>query len=752
MTTCKSITVFVQISSHENKKHEKVADNLTALYVDGTVKQYPPDAWNDIIKDAMGYQFDLTSEDCFATPAVPIIATYDMRYCMALSWPTVCAMHRIVPTAKSPSDIYNLKLYDGKTLDAIVFDMRHIMTRGIRGTGQLVGIEADGTAETDCMIMARYYQKLMKQYQLSDKEQGDRLGSTVMTLTGLARHEVKRELAPLSYTRRHKGGQIDRKLGKDYSLDAARDAAKDYGQYAMRRACMRGGLSFIAPPAAGKVWGRTIAIDETSAYHAQVMCRYIPEEWAPRSQAWLQAAAERVASKTPAAVLRSMHMPFVQYFHMQVEFTNLRLKPGTVFEELEIGIAGTARLYETSGVTGIDNEAAVEAERGIRANGYGDTIEGGRYAFSKIMSADRFVTWVTEQELWCMAQAYTWDTMTALEGEGATKRKRPDDLSILTSMHFWKEKQDLKNRILEERDEWKRTYLDAIYRSEVKPKFNAIGYGLHARDEYRPGWRIDKEGAWELEEAITPENFEEKAPARPKAWIVYGMRIAGGARMQLILAMQLIWEKLGNRAIIIAGDTDSLKLATDCSTAEIMKVLEPLHQATRDAIARVTARAWSLFGRYCCDMEGLGEFQVEGVFQNFYATNVKQYCSIDKNGRLELTCAGVPNSGQDCYAAWLRQMVERYGEGILPRVFTWGVTLDPSVSQLKAVDYNDIDNNILPKVTGTSYTLGEPIHDTEAAMTIQWQREHGRAVSVDGIAIATWRQDGPAFVYQDGEL
>lgn len=749
----KSIAAFVRISSRISEKNERIADGLDVVFADGTAERFEPGDAIGVLRRIQGRYVDETIEDPLAPDRVPIVCATDIMFDLSLSWASLAREFTMSPTAKSPGDVYAISLLVEGKLSAILFDMRHICPRGIGGMAEITGIERNGTPLQDCRIMREYYFRLTEEHGLYDEHGGNLLGASILTLTSLARHEVRREISTKTYNRRVRGRLVSRSLGKDYSLDASREAAKTYEQYAMRRACMRGGFAFVSAREAGRVHGRSISIDETSAYHAQVMCRYVPEEFKPRTATWLQAAAEKIVEKSTSAVLASYHMPMLTYFHAQIEFEGLRLRPGTVFEAQEIGLIGTPRLYATSGVQGVDNAAAVEAERGIREEGFRDEVDGGTYAFSKIMEADRLVTWVTEQELWCMAQVYTWDRMTAITGEGATKRKRPDDQAVLTSMRFWQEKAGLKAAIRWETDPEKREREKARYEAEVKPKFNSIGYGLHARDEYRPDWTIDENGGWKLGKPISPEDFEKRRPKRPKAWLTYGMRIAGGARMHLIIAMQLIWEKFGDDARIIAGDTDSLKIRTDLDPQDIVSALEPLHKMTRSAIDRVTGRAWELFPQECDNMDGVGEFVLEGIYSKFCAIGVKEYVTVSQGGAVDLTLAGVPKGGALSYGAWLKQMVDRYGASVLERVFSWGVTLAPSVSQLTSIDYADAnpDTGRLPNRNSLSYTLNDPL-DPENAASIRWQKAHGRPQRIEGIAQATWRAEGAVFLYTDGEL
>lgn len=745
----KSITGYAKIATRRTDTGKTEAESIDVVWEDGGTEHFPANGMTAIIDEAIDRHIQTIG------PGYPIMAMYDCMYSLSPSWKAIAREWRIIPTAKSSGEVYSLKL---KRKDAepdaepaaVIFDLRHIMPRGMTGMAEVVDMERDGTAEQDCMIMREYAARFIDQYDLTDPRTGICLGSKVLTLTSLARYQVRREISQLCYERHGRRGNTARSLGQDYALDAAREAPHTYNEYAMRRACMRGGFTFVAAREALEPKGETLSIDETSAYHAHAICRYVPEEFKPKAPEWLQKAAEGIVSKSTAAVLYSYRMPFTTYMHVEVEFTGLRLRPGTVFAAQEIGLEGIARLYATSGVQGIDNESMVRAEEGIRSRGYADTIEGGVYAFAKVMEAKRLTTWVTEQELWCMAQVYEWESMRVIRGEATRKRKRPDDQAILTSMYFWTEKQEAKEAKDEARDSAEKAKLTAIYKGEIKPKFNSAGYGIHARDEYRPEWTIDDRGEWHLSEAISPETFDDRKPKRPRAWMNYGMRIAGGARMHLIIAMQLIWAAYGDRARIVAGDTDSLKITTDLTDEDILTALKPLHDATRTAIDRVTGRARTLWHGYYDPMDGVGEFVPEGRANVFYTAGPKQYITIDKGGAVDLTCAGIPKDSS--YSAWLKCMVDRYGPDILPRVFTFGVTLAPNVSQLYEADYaKAAQAGELPTMSPVEYTLNEPTKFENAA-TIEWQRKRGRRVILNGIARAVWRPEGAVFMYQDGEL
>lgn len=753
----KSISAFARIANRERDGHRTATGIDAKLWVlpefafeeagVPTERSYDPDGFVDLIHDVQTW--------CSGPRDVPVVCVCDGMLDLCLSWAALCSTYKVTTIAKGRSDFFTISLHDRETDKEVarIFDLRHLMPRGVPGMAELVGMTRDGTAMQDCRIMSRYAAELIVQHDL-DEAKGDEgteaaLGSRVLTLTSLARYEVDKEIGKLEYERKAGRRYVLRNLRTDYLMDARNEAPRTYYQYGIRRACMRGGYAFNAATESNQILGRTVAIDETSAHHAHAVGHWVPEGFKQRGADWLQAAANRIVTMPKELLLAAYAVPFLVYIHAEVEFRGLRPKAGSVFEAYEIGLAPTARLAKASGVMGVDNESMVEAERALRAAGFRDRIDGEvEAAFGKIMQAESLTTWVTELELWCMAQAYDWDEMIVHQGEAATKAKRPDDYAILTSMHFWSDKQKLKADISEAEGE-ARQRLRARYRGEVKPQFNAVGYGLHARDEYRPGWTIDDEGTWKLEPAISEEDFAERAPRKPRAWFNYGSRISGWSRVHLIIAMELLFEKFGTDARIVAGDTDSLKVRTDIPETDIVDALAPLHRATRAAIERTTSRAAEMWPEYYDPMEGVGEFVPEMTAATFYTPGVKEYAQIFPDGSFSLTCAGVPGEGEHSFGSWLKIMVDEFGPTILERAFAFDIQLAPGVSQLSSIDYTEAEGYELPQRKGMPYTLN-CLDDPDNRQTLAWQREHGRKVYVDNQAICSWTPAGPRFTYRYG--
>lgn len=751
MSTHESIAGSVRVISDESKK---TANGIAFWEFDdldhvdeGWGTEVPLAGFLDFLENIMSRVKDVDGRD-----AVPCLIGYELAFDLSPVWRELSARFRIVPMAKTPHDIYKLSLYPkggGRRKRLMTFwDVKHLDRRGRRVLSESIGIAYPEDALGEARLVATW----LRGYRDRNGIAPDKLGTKVLTQTSAARTKAAETIGQLSVlmakpaygpTEPPVGIDVRRSLLRFYAMDASKEAPRTYAQYAMRKACNRGGLTFVAAAEAGILHPRTIAIDEVSAHHAQAIGRMVPERFREVPPRAIQHAAETVVRTSLDDVLARWAWPFPAAFHAEIEFRGLRLRPGSIWEREEIGIVSASRLADRVTVEGVDDDSAVEAEAAIRREGYRDRQEGGVQAFAKLMSAERYITWVTEQELWNMAQVYSWDSMTVLRGELTGSRKRPDDFCILSSMSFYDAKAKAKARRDSLPEGPERDQAELEYVGLVKAAFNSIGYGIHARDELRPGWTVDDDGEWHLEEAVTPKTFDDKRPKHPKAWYAYGLRIAGGARMQLVMAIELIDRAFGGGEVrLVAGDTDSLKLATELPAEDILAALEPLHAATRRGIARTTSRARRLFPDLWRDMP-VGEFELEDIFARFYAPWPKAALGIRNDGSMKLTLAGVPRVGEHSFAAWLHVMVQAFGEDIIPRAFSWDVTLSPRVSQVVSVRYPEAAGE-LAFLDRVFYTLGET-SKVENAASIRWQRQHGRTVRVDGSAVCDWTTRGAVF-------
>lgn len=727
----KSIVGMIRLSNRNNKwTIAKIAGGIC-----GRIESIESDIDADdvilwIVKAAISGRAMYEDED----GVVPIIVGYDIMRDISPLWKELSERFFIFPLARSPRDVFRLsmrlKTSRKKRTDILFWDMRHIDKRGI----PVILPEA----RTTCEVVTGLFETLQSTAANASEYDVRELGSTLLTMTGITRTIAANKIGKLSYL---SASGKTRTLLQDYRRDAAKEFSRDYNQYAMRKACSRGGFTFCASKTAMMVRGRTIAIDETSAHHAQACGRFVPESFKQAAQSALQRACDTIVRRTVDEVLAMYKWPFPAAIHAEVEFKDLRLRHGSVFERQGIGLISMQRFALSERVDGTDEPASEEAIRGVRAAGYRDRVENGIFAFAKLMSADKLVTWINEQELWCMSQVYEWSDMQAIRGEMTGKRTRPDDLAILTSMLFYDEKQKAKAKLAKSTGTERRK-LESEYVSQIKASFNAVGYGIHAQDEMQPSFDIDETGEWKLRPAASVENFNEYKPRRPRAWYTYGMRIAGGARMQMILAIELLDRKFKDKISILYGDTDSLKIETRKEYSELIEALVPLHDATRQAILETTSRARKLWPEHISELEGVGEFVFEEEFLSFYAGWTKCTAGLRKDKSIDLTLAGVPRGGEWSFATWIAEMTSKYGFHIIRKILTFDFCLAPNLSQVVSITYND---DGFAEYETVPYTLASTL-EADHSSTLSYMRSLGRNIIDDPSAYAYWDQNGAAVL------
>ena len=193
-------------------------------------------------------------------------------------------------------------------------------------------------------------------------------------------------------------------------------------------------------------------------------------------------------------------------------------------------------------------------------------------------------------------------------------------------------------------------FLQSYYGSTVKGQFNGI-YGTQAQDVMKADYCVTKDGELEVDKTTvcTPENFAAKRPRTPRVLYTYGMRIVAGSRMHLIIAMMLVYARLGDRVTVTGGDTDSLKIRCDAdvSDADLLDALKPLHNAIENAINCTMRRVRNTAPDMASTLDHIGKFEVEDCGGNTrYAEHMelwnKARVSLDTNGRAHVTCAGLP--------------------------------------------------------------------------------------------------------------
>ena len=660
---------------------------------DTPLESYTPDT-DDVrfyrrTSEALSYVDDLI-EHGRTHGYVPIIAAYNLMFDMQTLMLELAQSYTITANAQTATSVYTLDLYVGDDLVCRFWDTFYLEMGGLRAMGETCGLpKAVGdwdytlvrTPETplteeelfyarrDVQVIPQYLQWLLRANHWLTPEM---LGCRVLTKTSLVRQMARREIGGRRITLQS-GKQMT--LQRAFELTCDQEFPKNYGSYALRKACFRGGLTFTSAKTAGVVVDNVASLDVTSMHHAFINGRRLPVKFAPMPSDILQVACERIVDTPLEDVLANYNDPFRTGVHVAVRFTNLRLRKNTCFDMWGIAICPRSKFVKTlqADTDYANNERAKTQENSIRARGYVDTAVNATYAFGKLYSADECILHVNEIELWNVAQVYEYDEMHVLYGEGTTKTIIPPDYVTLQSNMLFARKTDVKNLIKHYREgvacadeipdsipegiardakagTLSMKFLQSYYGSTVKGQFNGI-YGTQAQDVMKADYRVTETGELEVDRTTvcTPENFAEKRPKTPRVLYTYGMRIVAGSRMHLLMAMTLLHRHFGDRVTVTGGDTDSLKIscADDVTDAELLDALEPLHTAIENAIDVTMRRVRDTASDMASTLEHIGKFEVEDCGGTTrYAEHVelwnKARVSLDRNGRVHVTCAGLP--------------------------------------------------------------------------------------------------------------
>lgn len=639
--------------------------------------------------EALAYIADLI-EYGRARGYVPIIAAYNLMFDMQTLMLELAQTYTLHVNAQTATSVYTLDLCVGDDVVCRFWDTFYLEMGGLRAMGETCGLpKAVGdwdyslvrTPETqlteeelfyarrDVQVIPQYLQWLLRANSWLTE---DMLGCRVLTKTSLVRQMARREIG---------GRRITLQSGKRMTLQRAfeltcnQEFPKNYESYALRKACFRGGLTVTAARTASVVVDNVASLDVTSMHHAFINGRRLPVKFTPAPPELLQIACESIIATPIADVLAHYDDPFRTGVHVAVRFTNLRLRKGTCFDVWGVAICPRSKFVRTlrAGTDYSNDERAKTQDNSIRAHGYVDTAVNPTYAFGKLYRADECVLHVNEIELWNVAQVYEYDEMHVLYGEGTTKTIIPPDYVTLQSNMLFARKTDVKNLIKgytegvpyaddipdsipegiahdAKTGELSMKFLQSYYGSTVKGQFNGI-YGTQAQDVMKADYCVTKAGELEVDRTTvcTPENFAAKRPRTPRVLYTYGMRIVAGSRMHLIIAMMLVYARLGDRVTVTGGDTDSLKIRCDAdvSDADLLESLRPLHDAIETAINITMRRVRVTAPDMASTLEHIGKFEVEDCGGNTrYMRHMelwnKARVSLDVGGRAHVTCAGLP--------------------------------------------------------------------------------------------------------------
>lgn len=668
------------------------------LYIFNDMRDTPVESYNPATDDVRFYRQTSEALDYIADLIaygqthgfIPVIAAYNLMFDMQTLMLELAQTYRIEVNAQTATSVYTLDLLQGDDVVCRFWDTFYLEMGGLRAMGETCGlpkavgdwdyslIRTPGTplteeelfyAKRDVQVIPQYLQWLLRANHWMTP---DMLGCRVLTKTSLVRQMARREIG---------GRRVTLKSGKRMTLQHAfeltcnQEFPADYRAYALRKACFRGGLTFTSARTASVAVRNVASLDVTSMHHAFINGRRLPVRFAPTPPEILQMACEHIVGTPLDTVLAHYDDPFRTGVHVAVEYTNIRLRKGTCFDAWGIAICPRSKFVKTlhADTDYSNNERAKAQENSVRARGYIDSAENPVFAFGKLYSADKCILHVNEIELWNVGQVYDFDSMRVLYGESTTKTIIPPDFVTLQSNMLFARKTDVKNLIKHYRagvpytgeipdsipegiahdaktGELGMKFLQAYYGSTVKGQFNGI-YGTQAQDVMKADYRVTDTGELEIDRdtICTPENFDKKRPKTPRVLYTYGMRIVAGSRMHLLIAMMLIHRRFGDRVTVTGGDTDSLKIScgNDVTDDELLEALEPLHTAIEHAINLTMRRVRYTAPDLASTLDHIGKFEVEDCGGTTrYAEHMelwnKARVSLDKTGRVHVTCAGLP--------------------------------------------------------------------------------------------------------------
>lgn len=756
------------------------------------------------------------------TNRVPIIAAYNLMFDLQPLMEKIAGSYKVKVTAQSSTHVYVLDLVDDEDKILLRFwDTWYLEMRGLSAMGETCGLpKAVGdwdyslirTPETyltkeemfyagrDTQVIPAYLKYLLHS---NDWLKQSDFGITVLTKTSLVRQMAKHKIGNIRYSKNN-GKSITQ--SKMFNMLCKEEMPYSFKCYGLRKACFRGGLTFTSARYAGVVVKNVASLDVTSMHHAFINGRYVPTKFKPANDKLLENAYNHIVNQvTIADVLENYHRPFNVAFHMQVRLDNIRLKADSCFEKWGIAILPSAKFRlkaERMLNDDVVNEANMYAETMNRLSGYVDRVENGVFAFGKLYKADSITIYVSEVELFALTRVYEWDSHKCIFGEVTQKFDRPPDYVTLQSNLLFGMKTDVKN-ILKKyhkgtsyEDDIPDTipdglafqirhgaiseqFLESYYVSTVKGQFNSI-YGTMAQDIYKPDFMVENDGELHVDKdtQVTESNWEDMQPDYSKVLYTYGLRIVGGSRLHLIIAMELLYKAFGDSVIVTGGDTDSMKVSCEESITDddLLRALEPLHTAITRAINLTMERVREEYPQYASDLKNIGCFEVEscGAAKRYKlhmeAWN-KARVSVDLDNKVHITCAGLSRpDGMYTIENFANDMLLSYPpEKVLPLCLGYNEFVKPCLSfslethhpkptdvfDSWVTDYRGIKRHVVAHESNALYAAARVLGDLNKSVnrdSITYvMNEYNRNID-DREKILDLDKEGNPCIYIDGNL
>ena len=598
----------------------------------------------------------------------PIIAVYNLSFDFVSLEPIFIEKgFELSSFGPATSPFYIDVLKDGQTVLRF-WEVSRLCPQGLSVMGELAGLpkldgewdyekyrepgntlseEEKNYAIRDTEVIQRYLSYLLKTNNFVKESD---LGTRLLTQTGLVRLFGERV--------------VGRKPLRQFRAAAAQEEPENEEEYRIRKACFRAGLTFTGGANAGQVFEKVVSIDTISMHHSFILGRLVPRGFHKAEPAILGRALSTIFDTSVEDVLAHYEQPFQTAVHVRVRFTNLKIKKNSVFESQGIATLARGKFAHQVIYDWEDGDASQAAENRNRSKGYLDSGLKMKFSFGKLVEAQEATIFLTELEAWVMAQVYSWDSFEVLEGELTTKFQVPPTYVLKLDEALYNNKKEMKSFLKGKAEaevpqaikEAPRSVQEGYYLRTSKAMFNSV-FGLVAMDSHKFETEFSKS-------------------KNPSSWYGFGMRIAGGSRVHLIIALMLIDRKFHGMFSILGGDTDSIKLS-GLTNDEIQQALEPLHTAITKAInitlteAGIDPEQFQGIGTF--ESEGTAELEIEVFNKNRLAWNGTSF---------ELTAAGIPTpSGKPNLESALTSLAKVYGaQTVMEKIYGPNLEVDSSLS------------------------------------------------------------------------
>lgn len=393
---------------------------------------------------------------------IPIICGYNLMFDLQTLFYDLANTYSLAVNAQSSTNVYTLDILGANGKPILRFwDTFHLEMGGLEAMGETAGLyKLNGSwdyslirtpatpltdaeisyASRDVQVIPAYLRYLL---EANDWLKPEMLGCNLITKTSLVRQMAKNEIAPLK-VKLNSGKSMS--LFSLFVLDCKEALPHCYYDYALEKACFRGGLTFTSAKYASVVVRNVVSLDAVSMHHLHINGHYLAKQFRPCNKEQLQLLIDSVLAVSKRYLLDHYEKPFECAFHMRIRFKNLRLKPGTAFHDYGIAIIPRAKfgLSIAGSAEYSRSDSAQAAETSTRLSGWRDWAKNARFAFGKLYEAEEAILHICEWELWAISRVYEWDSIEPILGEGACKFELPPDYVTLQSNLLFKRKQDMK--------------------------------------------------------------------------------------------------------------------------------------------------------------------------------------------------------------------------------------------------------------------------------------------------------------------